>query len=335
MSDNIFGSTLEDEPVTDPSIPSTPAPSTPAPVEEPPAPPAEPEPAAPAGEETPDDDEAAHLAGPGADGIRLGDRVYKDWQGADHVFKQFRGRAKAAEERAKAAQERAEKAERLLEASLSRTTAQEPAAATPAPEPPAATVAPKRIADAFSEEQLDELIADKGPAGALKAILAIIDERVPEVIDERTEPAQRIARREQGLNLAAELFNRVASEGTFAELTPDSPASQAIVDIWTSEVLNDPDLSKLALTPKGIELAVIKYRASNPSATATPPAPPAARLVAQVKAAATAQRGLSDLGQQSARPQPGPTKVSSADLEEAARLAIASRRHEVFGFETE
>lgn len=326
MSENVFGMSLEDDPAVEPSAPQDPQPEAPA------ATPDEPQPPQPDPQQTaavPDDEEAEFLAGPGEDGVRLGNKVYRDWQGADHVFRQFQGRARAAEQRMKDALARAEKAEKLAEALAHRSPAQEQAV-----EPPAPTPAPRRIADAVTEDEIDALISEKGPAGALKAMLEIIEERVPAVVDERTQDVRRVAQKDQVVTMAERLFEAAAQSGEFPELVPDTPEAQAIIDIWSQQVLVNPNLSQLALTPDGVRIAVDRFRASRTSATPAPSVP-AARLVAQVKAQASAQRDLSQMGTHAAaRPQPGPTPTYS-DLEEAARLAVASRRHEVFGFEAD
>lgn len=327
MSENVFGMSLEDDPAIEPSAPQDAQPEAPAATPDEPQPQPEPQPQG----AVPDDEEAEFLAGPGEDGVRLGNKVYKDWQGADHVFRQFQGRARAAEQRMKDALARAEKAEKLAEALAHRSPAQE----QPAQEPQAPAPAPRRIADAVTEDEIDKLIADKGPAGALKAMLEIIEERVPAVVDERTQDVRRVAQKDQVVTMAERLFEAAAQSGEFPELVPDTPEAQAIIDIWSQQVLVSPTLSQLALTPDGVRIAVDRFRASRTSATPAPSAEPAARLVAQVKAQASARQDLASMGSRSApRPAPGPTPAFG-DLEEAARLAVASRRHEVFGFEAD
>lgn len=342
MNDNVFGMSTDDDPAETPSSPTGVPASDQAPA---PDPVVGPEPVAAAPPETPaateevaaeEDDEATYLATDG-EGVRLGNKVYKDWQGADHVFRQFAGRAKAASQREKEALARAEKAERLLEASI-QNRAQEPAAAPVTPDP---APAPKRIADALpTEDEIDAMIADRGPAGAFRSLLESMAEKVvPRVVDEQTGDVQRMAKVSRAVESADQLFSAVEAAGTFPELVADEASGQAIVDIWYDQVASNPKLAHLALTEDGVQIAVEKYRAglySQPQFAASEPSAPVARLVAQVKAQATARRELTSMSDRGgARPQPGPTRVSGLDLEEAARRAVAGRRHEVFGMETE
>jgi hypothetical protein len=348
MNDNVFGMSTDDDSAETPSSPTdvqtSPAPEAVAPAPQTPTAP-DPEPvvapepetaAAPQEEAADEDDEATYLATDGQ-GIRLGNKVYKDWQGADHVFRQFAGRAKAAAQREKEALERARKAEELLEASI-RNRAQEPAAAPVTPDP---APAPKRIADSLpSEDDIDAMIAEHGPAQAILRVAQMMAETVvPRVVDEQTGDVQRMAKVNRAVETADQLFSQVEAAGTFPELVADDPSGQAIVDIWYDQVASNPKLAHLALTEDGVQIAVEKYRAglySQPQSAAPEPSAPVARLVAQVKAQASARQALTSMSDRGgARPQPGPTRVSGLDLEEAARRAVAGRRHEVFGMETE
>lgn len=344
MTDNIFG--------VSPDLPAEPGPTAPSAtgseqdpkVVQEPAP--EPSPAPPADEPAPEpveDEERDFLAEDPNQGFRLGNKTYRDLESADHVFRQFAGRAKAEAERRKAAEEQlAElRAERdRLAAAFEMARSQQPqkqdSGATPA-EPPAPPK-PTRLTELVSDEELDALIAEHGPGRAFKRFAELVEQRQAELLEEATRDSKPIVQERRAAEAAAQTFESAAAlkdesgNPVYPELSdPNSPAGQAVFNLWQRNFKN-PQLAPLAFTPTGIEIAINAFRAANGQ-----PAPVAPRTAAgaAVVARRSADASLQSMGtgtRSSVRPG-GPGPVGST--EERVQRLIRSRQHEVFGVAVE
>jgi len=270
----------------------------------------------------PDDDEGdEHLAGEGEDGIRLGNKVYRDWTSADHVFRQFAGRAKAEAKRRKEAEADRDR----LSAELERARSHVPASGAP-PAEPAPTA--KRLSERFTPDEIDSVIADKSPGAAFQRLSDLIEERVGELVEERTRDIQPLVVRNKAVDAAAELFETLSEQRDgsgnriFPELDPADPRSDLVVQQWR-ENLNDPGLAPIAFTEAAVRFALTQVRASEVSQPQSAPSRPAPR-----SNAALMSMGRTPSPSPAA---PGPTRTLPVDLEEAARAAVAARQHPVFG----
>ena len=326
---NVFGvrpeGTPGDEPTPSPASAAPAVPAEPAPVE--PEPEEVPEPF-PAPAEPDDDDDDAFLAGEGVDGVRLGTKVYKDWNAADHVFRQFAGRAKAESKRRK---ETEAENERLRVELARRDSRPEPAvSASPAPVIPATT--PKRLSERFTDDEVDTMIAEKGPAAAFRHLAQLADSRVEELVDERMAVVQPLVQRNQAVEVSSEIFTRLSQmanqDGSplFPELDPEDPRSDVVIARWT-ENLSNPRLRSIAFTDAGVELAVQQLRAEGALESQPQPAPSKKTASPTQRAAAV----LQGMGKTSRAPVPAPGPTKPVDLEEAARLAIVASKHPIFG----
>lgn len=321
---NVFGVLAED-----PAAPETvPAPeATPQPVEAEPE--AQPQAAleavdGPAAGDEPvvsDEGDEAEFLAEGEEGVKLGNKVYRDWAAADHVFRQFAGRAKAESRRRKDTE--AELAQARVELSVARQATPLPVE-SPAPHAPAP--APKRLSELIVPEEIDSIIAEKSPAAAFQRMAELIEARVGELVDERTKDIQPVVNRAKAVDAAAELFeglsNRADAAGNRAipELDPEDPRSDMVVAQWR-ENLNDPALRDIAFTEAAVVLALNQVRLAQASHPQPASPKPAGRK------AAAALVGMSGGVRQPT--SAGPTRP--ADLEEAARLAVKAREHPVFG----
>lgn len=341
MSDNAFGITPETppepqapapapEPQEAPQQPQEGQPSAPPP--EPPAEPQrQPEPPPRSDDDLVDEESRAFEAAEGEDGIRLGNRTYKDWNAADHVFRQFAGRAKAEARRRKDLEKQLEDERRARLEAEARYGQPQDGGTSGAPQDQAepAPTSPKRLRDSITEDEFNRIVAEDGISAAFAKMAEAVDEIVDQRTEERFADVAPIVNRERGAAMAAELFGQAADLTTedgsylYPELDPDQPSSDAVVSIWQRR-LSDEGFRAIAFTPTAVELAVLEYRAGANSQPASAPTAPAARPDA------AALQGMGRQGSPSPA-SPGPTRRMIVDPEETARRIIADRTHSVFG----
>ncbi|MGH2362459.1 MAG: hypothetical protein ACRDGM_18195, partial [bacterium] len=283
-------------------------------------------PAGPAPEEPAEEDE--FLAGQGEEGVRLGNKVYRDWTAADHVFRQFAGRAKAESARRKELEADRDR----LSAELAQARTVVPAQVfSPVPLVVPAPV-PKRLSEQFTEEEIDRMIAEKSPAAAFKHITDLFESEVGRLVAEQTRDLEPIVNRARAVDAGAALFERASdlrdAQGNrlIPELDPEDPRSDLVVAQWRRN-LEDSALAPISFTDAGIQLALTQVRleaASQPQPASPKPAP-----------SGRASKTLQSMGSSSRTPTetPGPTRP--VNLEEAARLAVLARQHPVFGVTVE
>lgn len=351
MSSNIFGVEPEavkdpgpaapSEPVSTPEKQDAPAEASPAPAE--PEPPAEPDPG-PA-----EDDEKDFLSPDENRGFRLGERVYKDVAAADHVFRQFRGRARAAEERRKTAE--ADRDRAAAEASQLRVEldqlriarAQQPLGSgspgIPATEPPPPPSKPKRLTELINEDELNSIIASEGPVAAFRKMAELVESRNEQLLEDATRDTKPLVNQFTGTQRAVELFDAATAQKdpsgapVYPELQdPSSPAGQAVFGIWQRNT-NDPALAPLAFTPHALRIAVNEYRAqaANGQPASRAPRTEAGQAVVARRAADASLQSMGVGGRSALRPSPGPVESN----EEAVRRIESSRRHDIFGVSVE
>lgn len=303
-----------------------------------PAPIAEPAPETPAPAPAPtDDDEAkAFEAADGEEGVRLGNKVYKDWNAADHVFRTFAGKASAEAKRRKELEDRLLAVERERDELRARPASpSEPAAEETVPAP-AGHAEPrptsrKRLKEVLTRDEVNRMIVDDGIDAVIERLSDLVDERIEQTADEKFAPLKPIADRKIGTEMAIEAFdrqaNRTAKDGSFVfpELDPDQPSSDAIVAIWQRRVFEDEAFRERAFDPLAIEACVLEYRSG---ATSTAPQEEAPKP--STRAAAAAIQGMG----RTASPNPGapgPVRRMVIDPEETIRRIVADRSSNAFG----
>jgi hypothetical protein len=334
MSDNAFGITPEAPPDQAPPQAPTQEPQqqegTPPPAPEAAPAPEPPQQEAPPRDEVFDEESAAFEAGEGEDGVRLGNRVYKDWNAADHVFRQFAGRAKAEARRRKDLEKILEEERRARMEAEARIGHPQQGGTSGAPQDTAdpAPQSPKRLRDTITEDEFNRIVAEDGISAAFQKMAEAVDEVVDQRTEERFQEIAPIVNRERGAEMAASLFGEAADLQTedgnyvFPELDPDQPSSDAVVAIWQRR-LQDETFRNIAFTPTAVELSVLEYRSGLNSTASAPPAPAA-------RPDAAALQGMGRQGSPSPA-SPGPTRRMIVDPEETARRIIADRTHSVFG----
>lgn len=328
-TDQTRGEPGSDGPHTPDSGGSTPPPATtpdPAPEAPAPAPPA-----------TDDDEAKAFEAAEGEEGIRLGNKVYKDWAAADHVFRTFAGKASAESKRRKEVEERLERLERERADLLARPTPAPEGEARAAEEPTAPTPAPgrKRLKEVLTRDEVNRMIVDDGIDAVIERLSDLVDERIEQTADEKFAPLKPLADRKVGTEMAIAAFdaqaNRTTKDGSyvFPELDPDQPSSDAIVQIWQRRIMEDEAFRERAFDPLAIEACVLEYRSG-----ATSTAPQGEAPTPSSRAAAAALQGMGR--QASPSPTaPGPTRRIVVDPEETIRRLTAARSDNPFGVERE
>jgi hypothetical protein len=346
MEDNIFG-VQSDVPASDPSVTASPAP-----VSEPqdqqvvevtpetPAAdaPARPEPAA-AHEE---DEDREFLSEDEANGFRIGNKVYKDIAAADHVFRQFSGRARAEKERRERAESERDEARmsraqlasafEMLQSERAQQPRKDEQTGTPAEAAPAP--APKRLADLISDEEIDKLIAKDGPGAAFRHLAKLVDDDRERVLEEATRDTRPFLRQRETVDRTVQTFDGAAAlvdesgNPFFPEVVdPNTPAAKAVYAIWQRNFA-DPALAPLAFTQHGIQIAVNEFRAENGQPASRGPRTAAGAAVAARRTADASLQGMGTDSRASARiGGPGPVEGN----EERYQRLNRSRQHEVFG----
>lgn len=282
-----------------------------------------------------DDDEALPE---GSEGVRIGRRIYSDVASADRSFLKLRGRLSETDKRAN--QLAAENARLLgiMENIAKQAPSQPPPPEVKPPEPPAK---PQRLKDLIDPDEIETLIQEQGPGAFAQRLMDLIEdrvipERIAQIVEERTAPANELAQEKRWVDAQEKFFSaafEAVDEGgnrLYPELDIDSDpeTAMAVHRIWHRNA-SDPDLSKLALTKKALDIAVFEYRATRPAAPPQPaPQPSTPRPVLQARAAArTLVGGMNSSG--SARPGFG-AAPGNGEAKEAWQQRQATD-HEVFG----
>lgn len=289
-------------------------------------------------ESTDADEEArAFEAADGEDGVRLGNKVYKDWAAADHVFRTFAGKASAEARRRRELEQQLEDLRREVNSRPAQTSV--PAHEETVPDS-ARTADPgpgprKRLKEVLTRDEVNRMIVDDGIDAVIERLSDLVEERIEQTADEKFAPLKPIADQKAGVEMAVATFDREAnrkrSDGSYLypELDPEAASSQAIVQIWQRRVFEDPSFRERAFDPLAIEACVLEYRAGGQTSTA----PQEAERPAE-RAAAAAIQGMGR--QASPSPAvPGPTRRVYLDPEETVRRLTAARSDNPFGVTVE
>lgn len=279
---------------------------------------------------------AAFEAAEGEEGIRLGNKVYKDWAAADHVFRTFAGKASAEAKKRRELEQRLEALERERADAFSRpapsASADETAVPAPAGEAEPRPAPRKRLKEVLTRDEVNRMIVDDGIDAVIERLSDLVEERIEQTADEKFAPLKPIADRKAGVEMAVQAFdaaaNRTTKDGSyvFPELDPAQPSSDAIVQIWQRRVFEDEEFRARAFEPLAIEACVLEYRSA--ASTSTAPTAEPTRPASRPDAAA-----LQGMGRQ-ASPSPaaaGPTRRVYLDPEETTRRIFASQSDNPFG----
>lgn len=304
-----------------------------APAEEPAAeePPQEQAPEAPAHEPSEDDDEDELAAD--AEGVRIGNKVYKSIESADRAFKRTQGRLQRTD---RLNNELMQEKARLLAVieGLSRTPPpQPPPPEVKAPEPPAK---PRKLAELVDDEEADRLVAEGGAGAMLRRFAELAEERLAQVVDEKTAFVQEYAQKEQWARSQEEFFgaayeltdeqgNRLYPE---LDIEADRERALAVHAIWLRNLQKNPQIAPIAFSQFALDSAINEYRTqaarTQTQPTAAPSKPATPTLVLQ------ARKADKSLVASSGSVRPTGVKSGNGQANEGW-LAARADKHEVFG----